>query len=104
MILDHVTDGSCLIVEGAAALYAKVLRHRDLYAFDVIAIPERFQEGVREAKGDHVVDRAFGEVVIDAEDGAFRKSVEQNAIQFASRGEIVSEGLLDDHAGSLRGS
>ena len=46
MILDHVADGAGLLVESAAALHAEALRHRDLHALDVLAVPDRLQERV----------------------------------------------------------
>ena len=44
VVLDDVADGPRLLVERAAPLDAEVLRHRDLHAFDVVAVPDRFQE------------------------------------------------------------
>jgi len=44
VILNDVANGSGLIVEGSAALNAKVLRHGDLYALNVATIPERLQK------------------------------------------------------------
>src|SRR5579872_5781479 len=41
MILDDVADGARLFIKLAPSLNAKCLRHRDLYAFDVIAVPDR---------------------------------------------------------------
>ena len=71
MVLNHVADGAGLVVERAAALHAEILRHGDLNALDVLAVPERFQERVGEAEEDHVVHRPLAEVVVDAEDVIF---------------------------------
>ena len=73
MILDHVADGAGFIVERAAALDAEILRHRDLHALDVVAVPERLQKRIREAEEDHVMHRALAEVMVDAEDRASRR-------------------------------
>ena len=104
MILDDVADGARLVVEGAPALDAEVLGHGDLHALDVIAIPERLQEGVGEAEEEHVVDRPLAEVVIDAEDRRLVEGAEQDAVELLRRGEVVAEGLLDDDAGAVRRS
>ena len=61
------------VVERAAALDPEVLRHRDLDALDVVAVPEGLQEGVHEAEEEHVDDRPLPEVVVDAEDRRLRK-------------------------------
>ena len=73
------------VVEGAAALDAEVLRHRDLHAFDVAAIPERLQDRIRKAHEQHVVDRALSEVMVDAEDVLLDERAEQDPVQVARR-------------------
>src|SRR5262249_36835541 len=54
MILNNVAEGACLIVENSPALDSEIFSHRDLDAVDVIAIPERLQKRVREAKDQQV--------------------------------------------------
>src|SRR6202007_2279232 len=43
MVLDHIAERTGLIVKGASALDSEVLRHGDLYAFDMIAIAKMLQ-------------------------------------------------------------
>src|SRR5262249_10102158 len=81
-ILNHVADGSGLVVERAAALDAELLRHGDLDTLDVVAIPIRLYERIREAEVHDVLDRAFCEVMIDAEDRRFGKRGQQDPVQF----------------------
>ena len=50
VVLHHVADRAGLVVERAAALHAEVLGHGDLHALDVVAVPERLEEGVGEAE------------------------------------------------------
>jgi hypothetical protein len=57
VVLDHVTDRACLLVEAAAPLDAEALRHRDLHALDVVAVPDRLDERVREAEEEEVLHR-----------------------------------------------
>ena len=71
MVLDHIANGAGLIVESAATLHAEILRHRDLHALDVIAIPEWLHERVGESEDDHVVHRPLAEIVVDAKDRGF---------------------------------
>ena len=101
MVLDDVADRAGLVVEAAAALDAEVLGHRDLHALDVLAVPERFEERVREAEEQHVVDRALAEVVVDPEDVALVERAEQDPVELARRGEVLAERLLDDDAGAV---
>src|SRR5208337_910139 len=74
MILDDVADGSRLIVESTAALYAEILRHRDVH-------------------------RALPQVMIDAENRAFIELAEKNLIQMSRRLQVVTERLLDNDTG-----
>ena len=73
MVLDHVANGAGLIVESAASLHSEILRHGDLHAFNVVAIPERLHERIGEAENDHVVHRPLAEIVIDAKDRGLGK-------------------------------
>ena len=88
MVLDDVADRPGSVVERAAALDAEVLRHRDLHALDVVAVPDRLEEGVDEAEEEHVDDRPLAEVVVDAEDR--RLSELRAEIRFSSCAEARS--------------
>jgi len=44
MVLNDVTNGAGLIVEGAPALHPERLRHRDLHTLDVSAVPQRLEQ------------------------------------------------------------
>ena len=102
VVLDDVADRAGRVVEAAAALDAEVLRHRDLHALDVGAIPERLEDRIREADEQHVVNGPLAEVMVDPEDVALDERAEQDPIQLARRGEVLAEWLLDDDAGALR--
>src|SRR5215831_8524447 len=104
MVLNDVANRACFIVERAPALDAEVLCHRDLHAFDVLAVPERLQERILEAKEDHVMHRLLSQVMVDAEDRLLVKGREQDPIEFLCRGEVMSKRLLDDDAGSIGAS
>ena len=68
VVLHHVAHRADAIVKSPAALDAELLRHGDLHAFDVLPIPDRFQEKIGEAEEDHVLNRVLAKVVVDAED------------------------------------
>ena len=101
MILDHVADGAGPVVKGAPALDAEALRHGDLHALDMVAVPDGLQESVREAEEEHVVHRPLAEVVVDAEDRRLVEAAEQRPVQLPRRGEVRPKGFFDDHAGAL---
>src|SRR5271163_1293145 len=99
MVLDDVADRSGLIVEAAAALDAKIFRHGNLHALDVVAVPERLHERVGEAEDDHIVYRPLSQVMIDPEDRSLIELPQKNLIQMSRRLQIVTERLFDDDAG-----
>src|SRR3989449_8977254 len=76
------------VVKGAPALDAEALRHGDLHALDMVAVPDGLQERVREAEEEHVVHRPLAEVVVDAEDRRLVEAAEQRPVQRPRRGEI----------------
>ena len=68
VVLDDVLRDAGLLEELAAPLDADLLGDGDLHVVDVLAVPERLEEAVREAEDEEVLDRLLAEVVIDAED------------------------------------
>src|SRR5579864_125850 len=96
MVLNDIADGSGHIVKSPAALNSEILRHVDLHALDIVAVPECFRERIRESKDQHVVHRPLAEEVIDAENTGFIEDGEKNLVQLHGRSQIVSEGLFDD--------
>src|SRR5262245_37009484 len=101
MVLNHVADGAGLIIERPPALNAEILRHGDLYAFDLIAVPERLKERVLEAEEHHVMHWSFSQIMIDAEDVLFVESAEQNLVKRLRRDKVVTEGFFDDDASPI---
>src|SRR5262249_62394650 len=99
MVLHHIANRSRLIVKGAAALDPEILRHGDLHALDMVAIPKRLQEQIRKAEVANVMDRQLPEVMVDAEDRRLLKSRQQGLVELPGRGEVRPEGLFDDDAG-----
>src|SRR5215831_21122865 len=101
MILNHVADRAGLIIERPPPLDPEILRHGDLHALDLIAVPERLEERIREAEEHHVMDGSFSQIMIDAEDVFFVESAEQNLVKRLLRGKVMAEGLFDDNAGAV---
>src|SRR5262245_20673247 len=98
MILNHVANGACLVVESSPALNTEILRHGDLYTLDTVAVPERLDKRVREAKDQQVVHRSFPQIVVDAKNICFVKSAKQNLVQFPCGCKIMPEGFFNDDA------
>ncbi len=102
MILKDVADGADLFIETAALFHAELLRHRDLHAGDMVAVPQRLHERVREAEEQQVLHRLLAEEVIDPVDGRLGEALVQRAVQRFRGRQVAAEWLLDDQA-SLSG-
>src|ERR1017187_6602437 len=96
MVLNDIADGPGHVVKSAAALYSEIFRHVDLYALDIMAVPECFGERVREAKDQHVVHRPLAEEVIDAENTGLVEDGEEDFIQLQGGSHVMPEGFFDD--------
>src|ERR1700760_176734 len=101
MILNYVANGACFFVKSAPALNPKILRHGDLYAFHMAAIPERLQDRVGKTQKQHVMNRPLSEVMINAKDSTFIEGTQENAIKFHGRGEIPAKRLFDNYPSTL---
>ncbi len=100
VVLDDVANGAGLIVKAAAPFDAEILRHGDLHAFDIVAIPERLHERVGKAEDNNVIHRPFPQVMVDAKNRGLGENSMQNAVQLLRRRQVVAERLLHDDAGA----
>jgi hypothetical protein len=96
MVLHDVTHRSHRVVESTAILHPEVLGHGDLDGLDVLAVPDRLEEGVREAEVHDVLHRLLAEEVVDPEQTLLGKDRGQALVQLAGGVEIRAEGLLHD--------
>jgi len=102
MVLHHIPDRSHIVVKASSILHAELLRHRDLNAFHVEVVPDRLEEGVGEAKVNHILDGILAQIMIDAEDIFFRKDFVNYFVKSLRRGQVSAERLLHDDARALR--
>ena len=103
MALNHVAQGTGLLVERAPATYANRLGGGDLHVVHIAAIPERFKDAVAKAEGEDVLHGLLAQVVIDAVNVVFREHPLHHFIQGARRFKVMPEGLLD-HQTPVAGS
>src|SRR5579864_1873933 len=96
MVLDHVANGTRLIVKTPTALYAEVLCHRDLDALDVVAVPKGFDKSIGKAERQDVVDCSLAQIMVNTVDVAFVERPKQNLVQFLRRRQIMPEWFLYD--------
>jgi len=97
----HVAVGAGLLVEGAALAQAQRLGHVDLHVVDEVAVPDRLEQAVGEAKGQDVLGRLLAQEMVDAEDALFVEDLVQFLVQRHRAGQVGAEGLFHDDAGVL---
>ena len=81
VVLDQVAQRPGLVVEAGAGTDPDVLGGSDLDGVDVVAVPQRLEHAVGEAKRHHVLDRLLAQVVVDAEDLRLLEHVEHLAVE-----------------------
>ncbi len=98
VVLDKVAQGTRPVVVARAPTDSEVLRRGDLHVVDEVAVPDRLEHAVREAKGEHVLDRLLAQVVVDPEDLRLVQDREHFLIELEGLLEARAERLLDHHA------
>ena len=97
MALQHIADGTGLLVVAAAALHAQRLGHCDLHVIHVATVPQRLEDAVDEAQHKDVLDRLLAQIVIDAVDLGLVEDLVDTAVEGARGLQIAPERLLHDH-------
>jgi len=98
VVLEHVPQHSRFLVVLAPPLHPDRLRGRDLHVRDVVPVPQRLEDRVREAEDEDVLDAFLTEVVIDAIDLVLAELVEHEPVERLCRFEAAAERLFDHHA------
>jgi len=96
VVLNHVAQGARIVVIGSAMADAHRLGHGDLHIVDILAIPQRLEQGIAEAKGEDVLHGLLAEEVIDPIDLLFRKDSQQDAVEDLGSFQVASEGFFHD--------
>ena len=102
MVDDDVAQRADRVVEVAAVLDAEVLRHRDLDTLDVLPVPDRLEDRVREPQVEDLLEAHLPEVVVDAEELRLVDVLVELVGERARGLEVVAERLLDDDPRVLR--
>ncbi len=97
VVLDQVAQRSRLVVVVGATADADVLGRGDLHLIDVVAIPQRLEHAVGEAKRQHVLDGLLAEVVVDAKDLRLVEHAQDPRVELVRLLQRGTERLLDDH-------
>ncbi len=98
---DHVAERPGALVEAGAASDRERLGHVDLDVVDVVAVPDRLEQAVREAQREDVLHGLLAEEVVDSEDLRLVEDAVNRVVQRASGLEVGPERLLEDDARAL---
>ena len=101
MVLHDVPQRPDRVVEAPPVVHTEVLGHGDLDALDVVAVPERLEDGVGEPEEQDVHRRFLAEEMVDPVDLPFLEVPVQLGVQRPGRGQVVAEGLLHRDPGPL---
>src|SRR5256886_10588574 len=102
MVLDDVAHRARLLVVTGAFFYSDRLGDRDLHVVDVLPVPDRLEDPVREPHDEDVLNRLFAEVVIDTEDLILAEDRVEDLGKLARGLAVTTERLLDHHPGPAR--
>ena len=95
---DDVAQRPDRVVEVPAGVDAEVLGHRDLHALDVVAVPDRLEDRVREPQVEDLGEPHLPEEVVDPVELVLAQVDLELGLQRARRLEVVPERLLDHDA------
>jgi len=96
--LNHVAQRAGGFVESPAAFDAERFTSGDLNVVDVVAVPERFEDAITEAKDEKILDCVFTEIVIDTVDLALFENTLHFLVQLFGGGKVAAKWLFDDDA------
>jgi hypothetical protein len=97
VILDHIPQDPGGIVIAGPGPNAFGLRHGDWHMVNIVVVPDGFKARVGEAEDQHVLDRLFPQVVIDAVELLLTDDLEQLAIQRTCGHGIMPKRLFDNN-------
>lgn len=98
---DHVAEGAGRFVVPGTTLQRQLLRDVDLDVIDEIAVPDRFEETVREPEREDVLGRLLAQEVVDPEDLLLGEPAVDRRVEFLRTRQVGPERLLHDHPRAL---
>src|SRR5437764_4308649 len=96
MVLYHVTNSPGFLIIGTTSFYTDILCYGDLHMIDVASVPDGLEDAICQAEDEDVLYRLFPEIVIDTVDLFLSEDLSNLTVQFASGGEVMPKGFLDD--------
>src|SRR5437588_8462051 len=98
MIGDHIAQRTRFFVVARTAADAERFGGGDFDVVNVVAIPDRLEDRIAEAKDEYVLDGLFAEIMINAKDLMLVEHRRDLCVQALRRFEIAPERFFDDDA------
>ena len=92
--MKHVAEDARGVVVGGAAFDGDLFGDGDLHVVDVIAVPDRLEDGVGEAQNQKVLHCLFAEVMVDAIDLVLGELAVDRLVQSLGAGLVGAEGFF----------
>ena len=99
MVLHHIAQGARTLVKAGATLNPQCFGGRDLDVIDVMRVPERRENRVRESQNQNVLRGFLAEKMIDSVSLLFGEGTADDAVEFARRSQIGAERFFNNDAG-----
>ena len=93
MVGNHVTQGARRFIELAALLHAHGLGRGDLHMIDPVAVPDRLEEPIGEAKRQDALNRVVSKKVVDPEDLVFSQGPREAGVQRTADSRLWPNGF-----------
>jgi hypothetical protein len=100
--LDHVDQRTGTVVVSGPALEAELLVVDDVDALNVVAVPQRFEDAVREPQAEQVENGGSSQEVVDPVDLRFRNEPGQARVEARRTFLVDAEWLLEGELGAVR--
>ena len=97
MVLEHVAQQAGLVVVAGPVLHPEGFGDGELDVVDVMAVPDRLEDQVREAEHHDVLHRVLAQIVVDPVDLVLFEIAVQLDIQFFGGGGVAAERLFQHH-------
>ncbi len=103
MVLDDIADGAGALVEPAPVAHSDGLGHGYLHVVHPRPVPHGFEDRRGETKGQEVLDRLLGQIMVYAEDLLLVEGHGDLCVQRPGTLLVPAEGLLDHQPGESSG-
>ncbi len=99
MALDHVHQRPGRVVVAGAVLQGELLVEHDVDVIDVIAVPQGFEQVVRESHAEQIEHRRASQEVVDPVDLSLGHQFGQQLVEAGGTLLVGPERLLEDQGG-----